>query len=99
MDLVEKAAVNLDRAKRDQAKWAKILYEQRKKKRQKDLENAGTSLLACGFGLEKEDLHIGCLLYAMQAMKETPELEEQFKRAGAAILAETAKKTKKCSPN
>lgn len=94
MDIVEKAEAKLDRAKREQEKWAKILLEQRKKKRQKDLENAGKSLLACGFGLEKEDLHIGCILFAMQAIKDDPALEEQFKKAGAAVLSETANSTR-----
>lgn len=91
MDLVEKAAKAVDKAKREKEKWSKILLEQRKKNHQKSLENAGNSLIFSGFGLDREELHIGCMLYAMEAMKEKPELESLFKEKGAAVLAENKK--------
>ena len=91
MGLVEKAAAAVDKAKREQEKWSKILLEQRKKQHQKNLENAGNSLIFCGFGLDREDLHIGCMLYALEAMKENPELEEQLKAKGAAVLVANKK--------
>ena len=36
MGLVEKAAAAVDKAKREQEKWSKILLEQRKKQHQKN---------------------------------------------------------------
>ena len=84
---VEKAAKKLAKAKEEVSRYNAILTEQKKKKENDDKMQSGVSLILCGFGLEQEDLHIGCMLYAMKAMEENPKFREQFRAAGAKTIA------------
>lgn len=64
-----------------------LIAQERRKKRDGDRARAGISLEICRFGLDREELHIGCMLYAMEALREQPDLAGQFRTAGAACIA------------
>lgn len=64
------------------------------KKRKADLDKIGFSLNKIGFNLEDTALHIGCIIYALDAIKSSPELEETLREDGQNFL-----NTKKDSPN
>lgn len=83
----ETAQRKLERARNEVAKLNAQLAQARRKKRDEDRTRAGISLEICRFGLDREELHIGCMLYAMEAMQERPDLEEQFRAAGAACIS------------
>ncbi|MDR3560574.1 MAG: hypothetical protein P4N59_03895 [Negativicutes bacterium] len=77
----------LARARSVVAKLNALIAQEWRKKRNEDRTRAGISLETCRFGLDREELHIGCMLHAMEAMRERPELAEQFRTAGATCRA------------
>ena len=56
------------------------------KKRKADLDIIGASLHKIGFNLEDTALHIGCIIYALDAIKSAPELEETLREDGQNFL-------------
>ena len=56
------------------------------KKRKADLDKIGFSLNKIGFNLEDTALHIGCIIYALDAIKSSPELEETLREYGQNFL-------------
>lgn len=92
---VSKIKQKLARAKSEVSELNAKLLQAQRRKRDKDRSKAGMSLEICQFGLDREELHVGCMLYAMKAIRENPQLEEELRAAGVACLEEAKGNSKK----